>query len=243
MAQGPVHGCWIGVGGGAGYGVYCDRGMGPLLFEGLEARPTLSFLVERERWRLTASVPLGVGLYMHGIKIGEPSVYGLMPEARLEAMWQVWEREHWRILAAVEGAEIFDFRYLPALGNNGTGSSNFMMLHAGGRGELDAGAWRFHTELMVSPIGHVYRPGYAYIANYDETMENTAADHFGGHEGYLVAGGSVWWHTGATLMLASGNRLELAYRWHHLTSRVSGECPHRFDRASHTLVVTLLFKL
>ena len=242
-AQEQACGCWLGIGGGAGYGVYCDQGTGPLIYEGLEARPTLSFLLERERWRLAASIPFGAGIYMDKLKIGEPSGYALSPEARVGAMWQVWDKSRWRVLAAVEGAEMFDFRYTPALGNNGTGTSNFMMLYAGGRGELDAGPWRFHTQLMVSPVGHVYRPGYAYIANYDQTMDNPVADHFSGHEGYLVAGASVWWHTGATLMLGNGNRLELAYQWHHLTSRTSEHCPHRFDRASHTLQATLLFSL
>lgn len=239
MAQEGAQGCWLGFGWGAGIGSYNDFGTCPQRFIGFEIHPTISFLLSREKWRIEAIIPLSGGMYMRSFFDTDPSALALMPEIRADALWKVWGEGRWRVLAGVGAAEMFDLRYYPDLGNNNVGTSNFLMFYAGGRGELRASPFVFHTQLMFSPVGYVYRPGFAYIANYDHTMQDPVADHFEGHHGYAVGAGALRWETGATLFIRHGNSIGVSYRWHHLTSRTSAACPYRFDRASHAFIFTL----
>lgn len=234
---------WIGLGGGAGYGVFRDGGAGPVTFQGVEVRPSVSFHSERGVWRWEAAVALGTGGYMRRLQVAEPEAYGLMPEVRMGAMRELLRRGRWRVLAGASLTEAFDFRYIPSMGNNSTGTSNFVLPVLSGRGETTLGPWRLHAQVGFAPMGIVLRPGYAYIANYDHTMQNPVEDHFGEHHTYVATFNALETEVGATVALGNGNRIGTAYRWGWLTSGSTERSPHRFDRAGHALQVTLMFAL
>lgn len=228
---------WIALGGAAGYGVFSDQGMGPVLFQGAEIGPSLGYLSHHSTWRWGITLPLGAGAY------GPETAFSLMPQTEVQGMMKVWTKGHASVWAGASLTEAFDFRYVPALDNNATQSSNFLLLALDARAEYSIGPCTLHAGAGFAPASLVFRPGFSYIANYDNTMDNPIADHFSFHHTYLAAANALRTHLGATLLLANGNQIDLSYHWHHLTSRTSTPCPHRFDRASHTLRLTLYFAL
>ena len=140
--QGAANRLHIGITSGAGYGLFRDMGAGPLTVEGIEAQTEVSFLFNSRKWRVEASLPLGFGAYARSAEPTAVEAYGLMPAARAQAMRRVLGSGRWRLMAGGGLAAMFDFRYHPSLGNNGTGSSNFILLYLGGRGTLEAGILR-----------------------------------------------------------------------------------------------------
>lgn len=239
--NGEVDSCrvWVGLHGGLGYASYCDRGVGAVLFSGVEMVPELSLVALSGGWRHEVCIPVAVGGYWQQISLSVPESWGVVPSVRYALMKGVKEWDGWRLMAGGGIEERFDLRYNSSLGNNSVGTSNFVLLNMMGRVDRTVGRWLFHTEVAFAPVSLVLRPGFAYIANYDHTPENPVEDHFKMHKWGVVVANGVEMSTGAMWRLGNGNGVGVDYVWRYVTSREYSGSPHRFHAASHMLRISV----
>ena len=134
----------------------------------------------------------------------------------------------------------------PAFGNSSEGSSNFAVLNLAVRAEAQLRGWIIRAQAGFTPVALLYRPGFSYISNYDRDAANPVDCAFDQYQLYWAAAAGLATEVGCSRQLPNGNEIGLTYRWQHLTSRTSPDrlaAPHRFDCASHALMIHLMFNI
>lgn len=233
----------IGMQSGLGYGCFRDAGASPLTYRGIEMVPALSFEAEWGGWRALGRWQLTGGAYGNSADGFGIQTFGISPLAQ----WQIWRRcataGAWQFYGGAGLAELFDLRLYSQLENSSTGITNALSLTLYARAERHLGHWLMHGSIGFMPAALMYRPGFAFISNYDRTPDSPLASTFDQYESYLAGACSLESKVGFNLLLANGNRIGFSYAWHHLTSRSSDAAPYRFDQASHTICTNLIFQL
>lgn len=235
--------CRIGLQSALGYGCFREAGASPLTYRGAEILPAVSFEWERGIWRTSGVLQLAAGAYGNSADGFGIQTFGIAPTAQ----WQLWRRcseaGGWRFYGGIGLTEMFDLRYFAQLENSSVGMTNavYASLHA--RAERDCGRWRLHGAVAYLPAAWMFRPGYAFISNYDRTPESPLASTFDQYHSYPAGSCGLEGELGAARILANGNRIGFTYHWQHFTSRSADNAPNRFDHASHTIAVNLMFQL
>lgn len=229
---------------GAGLGLYRDMGSSPLTYRGQELSPRIGVRVERPEWRIQADMGVCGGGYGYRY-VKRMHTYGGQASVAFRVLYSVLTGGTWRLWAGGAVEDRADIRYNRALGNASVGISNFVDMNLVGRLEKGVGRWRLHGQVELSPLSLLLRPGFSYMDNYDRDIGNPVANTFDQYHWYIAGGTLAATDIGATLLLGSGNRIGVAYRWHYLTSRtaVSESAPYRFEQAGHAFVVSLDFRL
>lgn len=229
--------------GGAGIGVYRDFGASPITFRGLELDPGISLMYEKGSWRYEGSLAGAGGGYGFLLGFNYMQAYGGAPWISLSAQHKIDNFGRWNFWIGGGVEDRCDIRYSSALGNACTGISNFFNVNLLGDVECNYGSWTIRGRLSLTPMSLLFRPGFAYMDNYDQEIGDPNANLFDQYSSY------VSWATGASTefgflyRLKQGNRVGVCYRWNYFTSRTSSSCPHLFQQASHALIVNLDFAL
>lgn len=244
QAQPPDSACFrIGLRSALGYGCFREAGASPLTYRGLECQPAVALEWERGAWRSGALLQLAGGAYGNSADGFALQAFGLEPLLQ----WQLWRRcseaGAWRLYGGISLTEMFDLRYFSQLENSSVGMTNAVYAGLHVRAERTAGRWLLHGAAAFSPAAWMYRPGYAFISNYDRTPDSPLASTFNQYRSYPAGSCGTASELGAALCLRHGGRIGLAYRWRHFTSRTADAAPHRLDLASHLLSLDLLFQL
>lgn len=233
----------IGMQSALGYGCFRESGASPLTYRGIEIVPAIFFEAEWGSWRTDGHLQFNAGAYIDDADGLGIKAFGLVPQAR----WQLWRHcvtlGAWNLYGGLGVAEMFDFRMFPQLENSNVGITNALCLSLHARAERNIGHWLMHGSIGFTPAAWMYRPGFAFISNYDRTPDSPLASTFDQYHAYLTGACGLESELGFTLLLANGNRIGFCYRWHHLTSRSCDVAPYRFDQASHTLCTNLIFQL
>ena len=232
--------------GGFGYGLYRDLGASPLTYKGLQLHPGISVGVQKPEWRYEAYVSASGGAY--GLKLGFNyfQAYGGHPVLGFRAWRKIGTGSFFHLWLGGSVDDLFDIRYNSSLGNANLGFGNFGRLNLEGCVEYRLCSWLFHARLQLNAVSLVYRPGFAYMDNYDQDISNPAVNTFDQYHGYLSVATGAATDLGATLILSNGNQVGLSYQWSYLTSRNSPDrvsAPHVFEYADHALLLHLGFKL
>ena len=114
------------------------------------------------------------------------------------------------------------------------------------RAEAQLRGWTIRAQAGFTPVALLYRPGFSYISNYDRDAANPVDCAFDQYQLYWAAAAGLATEVGCSRQLPNGNEFGLSYRWQHLTSRTSPDhlaAPHRFDCASHALIIHLMFNI
>lgn len=230
--------------GGLGVGVFRDMGTYPFSYKGIEICPRMSVDVRRQMWRFETSIDICGGMYGN-LGGGELlPAFGGQPSLKFQTIHKFADNGRLQFWAGGAIDELCDIRSNSSLGNANLALSSFTRLILSGRVEFVCNVhWLFFAQADLAPMAYAYRPGFSYISNFDQNPGNPVANVFDQFHGYVVGVPSVATQVGATLALANGNGLSLAYQWHHITSRTSDLCPHRFDQASHLFTFTLHFAI
>ena len=237
---------WVGLHGGAGIGVYRDEGVSPLLYRGLEIHPALTVEMRQPQWRFEAAASLDGGAYGLSLHIPSLHAFGGQVSVSFRALRRVCAVGCWRFWAGGGFDDLFDLRYNPQFGNSSVGISNFARLNLAARAEAQLRGWLFWGQMGFTPVSVLYRPGYSYISNFDRDAANPVDCTFDQYQLYCAAATGISTEVGFTRQLSNGNEFGLSYRWHHITSRTTAArltAPHRFDQASHALMIHLLFNI
>ena len=237
---------WLALYNGAGIGFYRDEGVSPLLYRGLEIHPGMSVEVRQPHWRYRAVASLDGGAYGLTLYPAGYHAFGGQVSAAFCLLRQIYSTGCWHLWAGAGVDDLFDLRYNPQFGNSSEGSSNFARLNLTVLAEAQLGKWLPWMQIGFTPVALLYRPGYAYISNYDRDAANPVDCAFDQYQLYWAAATGLYTETGITRQLTNGNEIGLSYRWHHITSRTSADvltAPHRFDQSSHALMINLLFSI
>ena len=237
---------YLGLHGGAGIGVYRDEGLSPLLYRGLEIHPALSLEVQKPSWLFGAAASVDGGAYGLTLSLAGLRAYGGQVSVAFHALRRVAGTGCWTFWAGAGVADLFDIRYNPAFGNSSEGSSNFALLNLAVRAEAQLRGWTIRAQAGFTPVALLYRPGFSYISNYDRDAANPVDCAFDQYQLYWAAAAGLATEVGCSRQLPNGNEFGLSYRWQHLTSRTSPDrlaAPHRFDCASHALIIHLMFNI
>ena len=232
--------------GGAGYGLYRELGASPLTYKGQELHPGISVRVEKANYLYEAYLHASGGGYGLKARWSYFHAYGGHPVVGLRTCFRLPSATPWQLWVGGSVSDLFDIRYNSALGNANMGYGNFLRLDVEAALEYGLRRWRFHAAVAFTPLALTYRPGFAYMDNFDQDISSPVANTFDQYVSYVVWAPGAETSLGATLMMRSGNTLSLAYYWAFLTSRVSPDglsAPHRFDYAGHALKLTLGIKL
>ena len=236
----------LGLNGGAGVGVYRDEGLSPLLYRGLEIHPSISVEVRQPLWRYEALVSIDGGAYGFTLSPTGFHAFGGQVSVAFNALQQVYSAGCWRLWAGVGIDDLFDIRCNPQFENASVGASNFARVNVLARAEAQMRGWLAWGQLGFTPVALLYRPGFAYMPNYERNISNFVDCFFDQYHLYCAAATGISSQLGVTRQLANGNEFGLSYRWHHITSRSTPDgvsAPYRFDQSSHALMVHFLFNI
>lgn len=235
--------CRLGVQAALGYGCFREPGASPLTYRGAEFFPALSLEWERGIWRTDGALRLAAGAYGNRADGFGIQAMSVAPQAQ----WRLWRRcaelGAWQLYGGIGLTEMFDLRYFTQLENSSVGMTNALYASLCARAERACGRWMLHGTAAFHPAGWMFRPGYAFISNYDRTPDSPVTSTFDQYHGYLAGACGLESEWGAAFCLANGNRIGLRYRWHHFTSRSSRTAPYRFDMARHTFTLHLMLQL
>ena len=237
---------WIGLHGGTGIGLYRDAGVSPLTYRGMELHLPLSVEVRWTQWRFEVRTALDGGAYGLTLSPLGYHAFGGQASLVLYALRNIHTAGCWQLWAGAGVDDLFDLRYNPQFGNSSVGISNFARLNLAVRAEAQLRGWLFWGQAGFTPVSLLYRPGYSYISNFDRDASNPVDCTFDQYQLYCAAATGISTEVGFTRQLSNGNEFGLSYRWHHITSRVTPDrlsAPHRFDQASHALMIHLLFNI
>ena len=236
----------LGLHSGAGIGFYRDEGVSPLMYRGFEIHPGISVEVSRLGWRFETMVSLDGGAYGLTLAPAALRAYGGQVTGAFRALRRVHSTRCGHLWAGAGVDDLFDLRYNPQFGNSSVGISNFARLNLLARAEAQLRGWLLWGQAAFTPLSLLYRPGYSYISNFDRDAANPVDCAFDQYQLYCAAATGLATELGIERQLANGNGIGLTYRWHHLTSRTTADrltAPHRFDQASHALMIQLQFKI
>ena len=232
--------------GGAGYGLYRELGASPFTYKGMELYPGFSVRLEKPTRCYEAYLLAAGGGYGLKARWSAFHAYGGHPVAGFRACFRIPSSTPWQLWLGGSVDDLFDIRYNSALGNANMGYGNFLRLNVESAVVYCLQRWRFHAAIAFTPLAVAYRPGFAYMDNFDQDLSDPVANTFDQYVGYGVWAPGAETSLGAALMMRSGNTVGLSYHWAYLTSRVSPDgvsAPHRFDYASHALILTLGIRL
>lgn len=238
-----TRGVWMRLQGGVGVGSYRDFGAAPITFKGLELDPGMSVLVDRGLWRFEGSVAAAGGGYGFALGIKYFQAYGGAPVLSLSVHRQLTQIGRWKIWAGAALEECCDIRYSSALGNSCIGVSNFVNINALGTAEYEFGSWILKGHMVLTPMAFLFRPGYAYMDNYDQEIGDPNGNLFDQYNHYVSWANGLATEVCLLYQIGNGNRFGVSYRWNYRTSRTSRLCPHLFQQAGHALVLNLDFAL
>lgn len=234
----------LGLQGGGGIGLYRDLGASPLTYKGVELHPSVSVEIHRPEWRYESRVGIDGGAYGRRLRMASLYAYGGHVSLGFAASHSIHSQAGWQLWAGASVDNLFDIRYNPQFGNASVGIADFTRLGILLRGEYSLQRWLFFGQLWGYPLALMYRPGFAYISNYDRDISNPVANTFDQYGLYLAGMTGLTTQVGFRYRVAGGNEIGLAYEWHYLTSRWNDEvAPWLFQYASHGLIFNLLFKL
>lgn len=232
--------------GGTGYGVYCDLGASPRQYVGMELTPGFGVDIRKPQWRMAINLNVDAGAYGLTYQFRSFNCLGGQPRLDIQMLWKCLDKSGWQGWVGGGIGDWGDIRYNSLLGNSCVGISNCIYAAVVGRVEYTLKRWNLYGQLSFQPVGMMLRPGFAYVANYDKDIANPVANTFAHYHWYVAGACGLNSEVGAELMLHNGNRIGIAYRWHHVTSRVSPKAtgaPWRFDQAAHQLVLSLALAL
>ena len=230
--------------GGAGLGYYRELGSSPIVYKGLELPPEIKVSINTPNWRYEAAISIRLGAYGYRIRIPSIHTFGLQATLGFQAMHLVHTAPSLSLWAGATLGNLFDIRVNPQLENSAVGISDFTRLRLTLLGEYRLSRWCFFGQIWADPLALLYRPGYSYVSNYDRDIASPVTATFDQYRLYPAVLTGVATQLGARLTLRSGNQLGLLYDWRYLTSRTSGAvAPWRFQQASHSLILQLLFQL
>ncbi len=232
--------------GGAGYGIFRDMGASPLTYKGLEIHPGIGVEWRQANWLLDGSLHLSGGAYGILFRLQSLRVFGGQVDAGVELLHKVYSRSGLTLWAGGGVNDLFDLRYNSALNNSNVGMSNWVRLDGSARAEYTLGRWRFDARIGLDLLSLNMRPGFAYIDNYDHDISNPVNDAGTHYSWYVTGVPGVSTALGVRRLTKHGNEVGLSYAWHYITSRVSSDglsAPHRFNQASHALMIHLLVPL
>ena len=229
--------------GGVGYGLYRDLGASPLTYRGLQLHPGISVQWQHSDWRYEAMLLAGGGCYGLKLGIGYIQAYGGNPLLGFRAWHRLARENHLQIWAGGSLDNLVDIRYTPSLGNACAAFGNYARLNLEGCVEYRLGNWQFHVWLQMGALSLNFRPGFAYMDNFDQDISSPSSNTFDQYRTYPTLATSATTDFGATLLLPAGNRIGLSYQWSFLTSRTTRSAPHLFQYAHHALLFCLGFLL
>ena len=229
--------------GGVGYGLYRDLGTSPITYQGLQLHPGIAVRMQTPVWRCEASLVADGGAY--GIKpsFSYVQAYGGHPLLGVSVWRKLLDHNYLHLWVGGSADNLFDIRYQASLGNTSAGFGNYARLNLEGSLEYAVGSWLFHTRLQLNAFSIVTRPGFAYMDNFDQDISSPTANTFDQYHTYLALAAGAATDVGASLLLASGNRIGLAYHWSYLSSKTTHVAPHLFQYAHHALLFHLAFKV
>ena len=232
--------------GGFAYGLYRDQGASPLTYRGLELCPGIGVKVQNSSWRIEAAISMQGGAYGLALRIKALQAYGGQGVLGTTVLRRVSLAPAWHIWLGGGISDCFDIRYNSQLGNASVGYSNFTTLSTVAEIEWQPSHWRLFGQLAIDPLSLMFRPGFAYMDNYDHNIGDPNGDTFAQYRFYMAYGTGFSTRLGVEWMLRNGNAVGLTYHWHFLTSRTSADgitAPHCFEQASHAAMFHLLFRL
>ena len=215
--------------GGGGYGLYRELGASPFTYKGMELYPGFSVRVEKPSRCYEAYLSAAGGGYGLKARWSYFHAYGGHPVVGFRACFRVPSSTPWQLWVGGSVDDLFDIRYNSTLGNANMGYGNFLRLNVESAMIYSLQRWCFHAAIA-----------------FDQDLSDPVANTFDQYVGYGVWAPGAETSLGATLMLRSGNTVGFSYHWAYLTSRVSPDrvsAPHRFDYASHALMLTLGIRL
>lgn len=230
--------------GGGGYGLYRDFGAAPFTFTGVELAPGIAFVSQHPQWRWQVSLDVVGGMY----GVGSPTwqISGGVADLSAEYLYRLGGQGYWQWWVGGGVDDLFDMRYNAGLSNADMGFSNFLRVNMLARIEYVRPRWMMWGQMGLSPMALMLRPGFAYIDNFNHILATSSANLFDEYHWYLAGAVGMDTELGVSLLLSNGNRVGLAYQWHHATSHASVDgvsAPYRFDQASHLLRIHLQFCL
>ena len=228
---------------GVGYGLYRDLGTSPITYRGLQLHPGISLEIQQLLWRYEGALLVDGGVY--GIKpsINYIQAYGGHPLLGFRVWRKMAHHNHLHLWAGGSADNLFDIRYQSSLGNACAGFGNYARLNLEGCLEYTIGSWLFHAQLQLGALSLTTRPGFAYMDNFDQDISSPTANTFDQYHTYLALAAGAATDVGASLLLATGNRIGLSYHWSYLSSQSADASPHLFQYAHHALLFHLAFKI
>lgn len=241
--KGSPRAWFLGLEGGAGYGLYRDLGLSPITYRGQEAALALSLDVHTPRWQHQLALGGWGGGYGRQAGFAYMQNYGGLPYASLTSVCKVLDTNALRLYCGARVSEMMDIRYQPSLGNAANSFGNLVSLSLVGHAEWQVCRWLFHAQVSVALPSAVLRPGFAYIDNFNQDIASPTTNTFDQYRWYLSALNFTATQLGVSRLLPNGNRLTLRYDWHYLHSRTASLAPYVLQQASHSLVLRLDFAL
>lgn len=248
----------------AGYALFRDQGVSPLSYHGASTAPALNLVFTphaSKGWQFSLQTQAAIGGYEDAATpLFNFSTIGGHAQLRIKAThllpYPITDTPSpWSFRVGASTDNQLWMSYNPNLENASFGLSDFLTIRIHSRAELrfgrksynadsstvTHGRWLAHGEIAIAPIALVYRPGYAYLDNYNSNEEGVIHTVLTSYTWSATPLSAIESDIGVTRLLHNGNRVGLAYRWYYLSS--GNACYSRFEQAAHLLVISLDFQL
>ena len=246
----------------SGYALFRDQGVSPLTYNGIATTPSVNLFFAPQTnasWNFSVESQASIGGYedatMPSFNFSTIGGHALL---RIKATHclprQAAAPSPWCFRVGVSTDNRLWLSYNPNLENASFGLTDFMTLNVHGRAELrfghkihltdssaTQGRWLAYGEVAIAPLALVYRPGYAYLDNYNSSEEGVIHTILTSYTWSTTSFADIESDIGITRQLRNGNRIGLAYRWNYISSGTARYS--RFEQASHLLVISLDFQL
>ena len=238
---------WLDFGSGVGRFRSFDAGASPMRYSGWGAVLNTGATVEWNRCHAQIGVMGAAGILTNSVHTG---TYDFGVDVRGEFLYKCYENPSRDLHLWAGGAlhGVLDIRYFPQLMNASVGATMFGDLQAVGMVQYDFapstdGAHKLfsvYAKLSLPLVAYVGRPGFAYMDNYNSSL-NLINTYLTDYEAFamVIPGASIT--LGWKLNLPNGNKVGLSYDWDYLTTRNHGS--YRFDRATHVIRLHFMFHL
>lgn len=243
---------WIGCRGVLAYSNFRECGVSPSTYRGIAAAPDFNIVINTPRWRIIVNNNLMVGGYENAQKprFDFTSVAGY-DHLRAKFLHPIDTLGRWTLLGGASVNEWAWLSYNSNLFNANMGFANLIdaSLHFRAEYTVTRNArrrqlsrrWMLHGDLSCAPVGVFFRPGFAYIDNYNATSESTASVTLSSYEWHLKALPAVTTDFGISRLLDNGNRIGIGYGWNFVSS--GNATAASFFTADHQLYINFDFAL